>query len=124
VEFDDAKIVSGTAVILDDSFDTQRSDWQHDGGDWRVSDGVCRQTSGATPALMKFAFTSQATNYTVSVRARKTGGAEGFLVGFGAQDSQNYYWLNLGGWSRKNRGRRAKSDWPGGERKHRDRSLV
>ena len=99
VEFDDAKIVSGTAVILNDSFDTQRSGWQRDGGDWQVSNGVCRQTSGAMPALMRFAFTSPATNYTVSVRARKTGGAEGFLVGFAAQDSQNYYWLNLGGWN-------------------------
>ena len=99
VEFDDAKIVCGTAVILNDSFDTQRSGWQRDGGDWQVSDGVCRQTSSATPALMRFAFTSQATNYVVSVRARKTGGEEGFLVGFGAQDSQNYYWLNLGGWN-------------------------
>ena len=27
VEFDDAKIVSGTEVFLNDSFDTQRSDW-------------------------------------------------------------------------------------------------
>ena len=30
---------------------------------------------------------------------RKTGGSEGFLIGFGAQDDQNYYWLNVGGWS-------------------------
>jgi hypothetical protein len=99
VEFDDAKIVSGTAVVLKESFDAQRSDWQRDGGDWQISDGVCRQTTNAMPALMKFAFTSPATNHTFSVWARKTGGTEGFLVGFGARDSQNFYWLNLGGWN-------------------------
>ena len=59
----------------------------------------CRQTSSATPALEKFVFNNQGTNYTVSVRARKTSGAEGFLVGFGARSSQDYYWLNLGGWN-------------------------
>jgi hypothetical protein len=99
VEFADAKIVSGTNTILSDSFETLRTDWQRDGGDWQVSDGVCRQSSSAMPALMKFLFKSQATNYTVSVRAKKLGGAEGFLVGFGARDARDYYWLNLGGWN-------------------------
>lgn len=99
VEFDDARIVSGTNVVLDDPFDAQLPGWRREEGDWRVSGGVCRQASDATPARMTFAFANPSTNYTVSVRARKTGGAEGFLVGFGARDSQNYYWLNIGGWN-------------------------
>jgi hypothetical protein len=99
VEFDDVKIVSGTNVVLSDSFDTPGSAWQRESGYWQVTDGLLRQTSDATPALMKFAFTNSATNYTVSIRARKTGGAEGFLVGFGVRDDQDFYWLNLGGWN-------------------------
>lgn len=95
VEFDNVKIVSGTNVILNGSF----ADWQREGGDWQIVGGVCRQTSTATPALLTHAFENAATNYTVSVHAKKTSGAEGFLVGFGAQDSENYYWLNLGGWN-------------------------
>src|SRR5690242_3630139 len=83
VEFDDVNVVSGTNVVLNDSFDAQHSGWQRERGDWQVADGVCRQTSSATPALMKFTFTHSATNYTVSIRAKKDGGAEGFLVGFG-----------------------------------------
>lgn len=99
VEFANVKVASGTNVVLSDSFDTQNAAWQRESGDWQVADGVCRQTSSATPALMKFAFTNSATNYTVSVRAKKDGGAEGFLVGFGVRDDQNFYWLNLGGWN-------------------------
>ena len=99
VEFDGAKVVCGTNIVLNDSFDTQDSAWQCESGDWQVADGVCRQTSDATPALMKFAFANPAANYTASVRAKKTGGAEGFLVGFDVQDDQNFYWLNLGGWN-------------------------
>ncbi|HEU6448724.1 MAG TPA: family 43 glycosylhydrolase [Verrucomicrobiae bacterium] len=99
VEFDDVKVMSGTNVVLNDSFDAPNSAWQRESGDWQVTDSVLRQASDATPALMKCAFTNSASNYTVSVRARKTGGAEGFLVGFGVRNEQNFYWLNLGGWS-------------------------
>jgi len=96
VEFDDLKVVSGTNVVLHDSFD---SGWQHISGDWQVVDDVCRQTSMATPALLTHTFENAAANYSISVRAKKIGGAEGFIVGFGARDSENYYWLNLGGWN-------------------------
>lgn len=38
-------------------------------------------------------------NYTIRVKATKTSGAEGFLIVFGYEDSQNYCWWNLGGWN-------------------------
>ncbi|HYX09186.1 MAG TPA: T9SS type A sorting domain-containing protein, partial [Bacteroidales bacterium] len=38
------------------------------------------------------------TSYVYSLRARKTGGNEGFLIIFGYQDQDNFYWWNLGGW--------------------------
>lgn len=99
VEYDDAKIRSGTNAIMTDTFEAQLSGWVRASGDWQVTNGVLRQTSGATPALTRIHFKTPATNYTVSVRAKKLGGNEGFLVGFGARDSENYYWLNLGGWN-------------------------
>jgi alpha-L-arabinofuranosidase len=36
--------------------------------------------------------------YTYRVRAQKTGGKEGFLIVFGVQNSENFYWWNIGGW--------------------------
>ena len=38
------------------------------------------------------------TDYTYSVKARKLGGAEGFLILFHVQDSDNFTWWNVGGW--------------------------
>ena len=35
---------------------------------------------------------------TYTVKAKKTGGVEGFLLVFGCKDSDNYYWWNVGGW--------------------------
>jgi len=37
-------------------------------------------------------------DYTLSLRARKLGGAEGFLIMFRVRDDDNWYWWNLGGW--------------------------
>jgi hypothetical protein len=98
VEFDVVKVVCGEKTVLEDSFSAETSDWKREGGDWKVIDGVLRQGSDATPALVRRAFTCASPDYTVQVRVRKTGGAEGFIIGFGAQDERNYYWLNFGGW--------------------------
>lgn len=38
-------------------------------------------------------------DYKVEATVVKTGGSEGFLVGAGAKDGNNFYWYNLGGWS-------------------------
>ena len=38
------------------------------------------------------------TDYTVTLKARKTGGKEGFLILWHATDGDNYNWWNIGGW--------------------------
>ena len=98
VEFDNVEVACGDSSGLADSFDHETTGWIRKGGEWKVENGVLHQNSLATPALIRYPFTCENPDYTVHVRARKTGGAEGFLIGFGAQDEENYYWLNLGGW--------------------------
>jgi hypothetical protein len=98
VEFDAVRVVCGKSIVLDDAFDRGQSGWTHESGEWQVADGVLRQGSLAAPASTRHALGCAGSNYTIHVRARKTGGAEGFLIGFGAHDPENFYWLNLGGW--------------------------
>jgi beta-xylosidase len=97
VEYADLKLVSGGVVVLKDAFEEERPEWHPVSGDWQVVDGTYRQTSSQMPALTRRACRSGG-DYQLSVRARQDGGAEGFLVGFGARDDENFYWLNLGGW--------------------------
>jgi alpha-L-arabinofuranosidase len=65
-----------------------------------MSDGKYVQTDArAMPAMSlgREVFSGETITYTV--RARKTGGAEGFLVRFGADGEGNGgYWWNVGGW--------------------------
>ena len=43
-------------------------------------------------------------DYTLHLKARKLGGAEGFIVMFRAKDANNYYWWNIGGWQNRESG--------------------
>lgn len=38
-------------------------------------------------------------DYTLTLRARKLGGEEGFLVMFRVENNDDWYWWNLGGWN-------------------------
>jgi hypothetical protein len=101
VEFDAVRVVCGKKIVLDDTFDRQQPGWKPGSGNWQVAGGFLRQSSAATPALTRYPFTCVDSDYTVFARVRKTGGVEGFLIGFGAQDEKNFYWLNVGGWGNK-----------------------
>ncbi|NLY43954.1 MAG: DUF1080 domain-containing protein [Clostridiaceae bacterium] len=101
VEYDDVKVVSKDGeVLFEDDFSGNSSKWTTSNGTWQVQNGVFRQTSSSTDCRAYVNIDgSNWTDYTITLRARKTGGAEGMLIGFGVQDANNYYWWNLGGWS-------------------------
>lgn len=98
-KFDDLKIVNGDETILVESFDSVAKGWNPLSGQWQTSESVYVQSSDKMPALSMFSFNDNKSGYTVSLKAMKTSGNEGFLIGFGALDEDNYYWLNLGGWN-------------------------
>lgn len=108
-EFDNVRLECGSESLLNDTFSQTAEGWQAEAGDWKVADGVYRQTAGSSPALAR-AIAARipgkegGPNYTLSLRARKTGGNEGFLIGFGAADAANHYWWNLGGWGNRSHG--------------------
>lgn len=78
-------------------------------GTWKAENGLLSQSGGEQPALYQIAGAQVSSadgmpGYTLSLRARKTGGQEGFLIGFGATDASNYYWWNVGGWNNTQHG--------------------
>jgi alpha-L-arabinofuranosidase len=70
--------------------------WKTNGGNWEVQDQVLKPSAdGETWAITG---DPAWTDYTLKLKARKTGGAEGFLVLWHAVDGANYHWWNIGGW--------------------------
>lgn len=98
-QFDDLKITSGSKVLFEDNFTSGSANWQVSSGTFVATGGVYSQTSLAEPSLSIYNNVVDSVNYTYTIRAKKTGGNEGFLIPFGYKDANNYYWFNIAGWS-------------------------
>ncbi len=87
---------SNNNVLFSDTF-LNSNNWTSGTGIWTVSNGIYSQTGTATDCRSVAANITDSV-YTYTVQARKTSGAEGFLIIFGYKDSNNFYWWNIGGW--------------------------
>lgn len=98
-EFDDFKVTNGETVVYEDDFSSESGTWQVNDGNFSVSGGSYIQSGNQAPAwsIMNSVITNG--EYTITLKAMKTGGAEGFLIPFAYKDDRNYYWLNIGGWN-------------------------
>jgi hypothetical protein len=97
-EYRDVRVTQGGRELMAGDFRNGAPGWRPVRGAWEAQDGVYRQTSGAVD-VRSVTGDPAWTDYTYSVKARKTGGAEGFLVMFHVRDDANWYWWNVGGWN-------------------------
>lgn len=96
-EFKDLKVTRGGEVLFAPDFSQGTEGWRLHGGNWTVQDGVLRQTAMGEN-IRAFAGEKNWGDYTYSLKARKTGGREGFLIPFLVQDETAKCWWNIGGW--------------------------
>jgi alpha-L-arabinofuranosidase len=97
-EFRNLKVVSaqgGTLFAAD--FGQGAAGWRTVRGAWQATEGGYRQTELAQDCRA-VAGDPNWTDYTITLQARKLGGAEGFLILFRVRDDDNWYWWNIGGW--------------------------
>ncbi|WP_169514123.1 alpha-L-arabinofuranosidase C-terminal domain-containing protein [Jonesia quinghaiensis] len=90
----------GTNLFTEDF--TDASAWRPVTGTWALADGGYRQSDATVEdarAIITDAYSKDWDNYTLEVEATKESGDEGFLIGFGATASDEYFWWNLGGWN-------------------------
>lgn len=102
VQYTNVVVTSNGVTLYKSNFADQGTNgWSVFNGSWDVTNGVYQQTAQITDCyatLLTNASTSWA-NYTISLQARKTGGAEGFLILFNVLDNSDWTWWNIGGWS-------------------------
>ncbi|NOV03637.1 LamG-like jellyroll fold domain-containing protein [Paenibacillus planticolens] len=101
VDYDNVKVTGADQTELfnnDFTNSSTLSQWNQFKGTWAITGGILKQTdASATDARVQLLQGQNWSNYTLELKARKVSGAEGFLIGFGSKDSNNYYWWNLGG---------------------------
>ncbi len=96
-EFKDIQVTKKGRTLLAADFCQGLQGWDVTGGRWSVRHGALSQT-GPGEGVRALAGSADWTNYTLTLKARKTGGAEGFLIMFANQSAQEKCWWNLGGW--------------------------
>jgi len=74
------------------------SKWQEEGGRWTEANGV--RTQSDPVAGMSYAGNESWSDYTLTLKARKLQGEEGFLVAFGRKGEEKIWW-NIGGWGNR-----------------------
>jgi len=94
-EFKDIHVEKDGKVFFNSDFSTNADDWQPNGGRWSIKNGVYRQ--GQTGQGFSYFGDENWSDYTLTLKARNTGGSEGFLIVFGRKGGDRYWW-NLGGW--------------------------
>lgn len=99
-EFKEIQVRRGGEVLY--SWDPQQGlkGWKEVEGQWSVRDGaICQSGTGEKVRLaLDQLFT---TDYTLSLKARRTGGSEGFLICFQNREPiQRTFW-NIGGWNNR-----------------------
>ena len=96
-EFKDFRVTRGSEPLLAWEPAAGTNGWDLRGGEWSVQNGALRQNSLAEN-VRAFIGNSAWTDYTYSLKARKLGGDEGFLIPFLVRDKEAKTWWNLGGW--------------------------
>lgn len=97
VEYKDLEVRRGDQELFAWDAAAGMTDWRIFGGSWEVKAGALRQT-GPGQDRRALAGDPAWRDYTLTLKARKLGGAEGFLVLFHVRDDDNWLWWNVGGW--------------------------
>ncbi len=98
-EFKDVRVTAPDGKILFTSdFSNDSTGWKKLGdGSWAVKDGALQQ-SAEREFVRAVAGDSSWTDYTLTLKARKMGGKEGFLILFHVANDEDRTWWNIGGW--------------------------
>ena len=98
VQYTNVVVTSNGVTLYQSDFTSGAAGWKVYNGAWSTTTGLYQQTAITTDCRTTTGDTNW-NNYTISLRARKTGGNEGFLILFNWQDDNNWTWWNIGGWN-------------------------
>jgi alpha-L-arabinofuranosidase len=97
-EFKDIKVASRGKTIYEFEPTKGLDGWDKYNGDWSLVDGAIRQTSEAENVRLLIG-NPEWKDYTLTLKARKLAGNEGFLITFASTNPDAPSWWNLGGWN-------------------------
>ncbi len=99
VQYTNLVVTSNGVTLYQSDFNANGANgWSVHNGSWNAVAGLYQQTSASTTDCRSTTGSTNWANYTLSLRARKLSGSEGFLVLFNWTDDNDWTWWNVGGW--------------------------
>jgi len=102
-EFKDIRVTKDGQTLFASDFSQGMDGWKTYGGKWSVVDGALRQDS-ADENVRAFVGDPNWSDYTLTLKARKISGSEGFLVSFANKNADTVTWWNIAGWNNTQHG--------------------
>jgi len=102
-EFKDIRVTKDDQTLFASDFTRGLQGWKTTRGQWQVVDGALRQT-GTQEDARALTGDPNWSDYTLTLKARKLSGKEGFLIHFAAPGDETKSWWNLGGWDNTRHG--------------------
>jgi alpha-L-arabinofuranosidase len=99
-EYKDIKVTAPDGKVLFESdFNKGTKGWKllGSGADWKAQDGTLRQMA-EKEFIRAITGKREWTDYTITLKARKISGEEGFLILFHIGGNEDRNWWNIGGW--------------------------
>ena len=90
-EFKDVTVTKDGQTLFQSDFSKTAEGWHTRGGTWAVKDGAYQQTSEVGDGCV-YIGDSAWNSYTLSLKARKIAGRDGFLINFAVQDGLEMTW--------------------------------
>ena len=97
-EYKDIHVEKKGSILFDSNQTPGLTPWRKAVGVWKETDNVLSQTGDKEGSMIiATGDASWGSDYTLKLKAKKTGGKGGFLIGFQLQHDREKHWLNLGG---------------------------
>ncbi len=96
-EYKDITVRQGERVLFQQDPNAGLAGWESKSGNWSMREGALAQDGEQQPALI-LAGDRTWKDYSLTLKARKNGGREGFLILFSTADENERCWWNIGGW--------------------------
>ena len=100
-QFKDLRVTAGDKTVFAPDFSSGISGFGRLDGAWKAQDGAIHQSGDAEGAFAVAADDKWGGDYVYTLKARKLGGQEGFLIVFHHAADDTYAMWNIGGWGNR-----------------------
>jgi alpha-L-arabinofuranosidase len=102
-EFKDVRVTRGSENLFSSDFSSEAKGWSTERGSWAVKDDAFQQTDPRAIAWARIGDSAWA-DYTLTLKARKLNGREGFIIAIRELSANTRVQWNLGGWGNQSHG--------------------